>query len=75
MKFKQQINMKNLITLAVLLVLVCAAYTGFAQSIPPPPPPPPVAIPIDGGLSLVIAGCIGYGAKKLNDRRKANRVE
>jgi hypothetical protein len=24
---------------------------------------------------LVIAGCVGYGAKKLNDRRKANKVE
>jgi hypothetical protein len=67
--------MKNLITLAVLLVLICVAYTGFAQSLAPPPPPPPVAVPIDGGLSLVIVGCVGYGAKKLNDRRKANKVE
>jgi hypothetical protein len=76
MKFKKQTKMKNLITFAVLLVLVCAAYTGIAQSLaPPPPPPPPTPVPIDGGLSLVIAGCVGYGAKKLNDRRKANKVE
>lgn len=33
--------------------------------------PPPSAVPIDGGLSLVIAACAGYGAKKINDARKA----
>jgi hypothetical protein len=36
----------------------------------PPIGPPPASTPIDGGLSLVIAACAGYGAKKINDRRK-----
>jgi hypothetical protein len=36
----------------------------------PPPPPPPTPVPIDGGLSLVIAGCVGYGAKKIYDKKK-----
>jgi hypothetical protein len=33
-------------------------------------PPPPQQIPIDGGLSLLIAGCVGYGAKKIYDIKK-----
>jgi hypothetical protein len=41
--------------------------------LPPPPPPPPSPVPIDGGLSLVIAGCVGYGMKKINDNRKAKQ--
>lgn len=36
----------------------------------PPPPPPPTPVPIDGGLSLVVAGCLGYGAKKMYDKKK-----
>jgi hypothetical protein len=28
--------------------------------------------PIDGGVSLLIAGAIGYGAKKMKDRKKAS---
>jgi hypothetical protein len=38
------------------------------------PPPPPLDgdadAPIDGGLSLLIAGGIGYGAKKIHAARK-----
>ena len=35
----------------------------FAQSAPP-------ATPIDGGLSLLLAGGAAYGVKKLRDHRK-----
>ena len=31
-----------------------------------------VDAPIDGGLSLLVAAGIGYGAKKLKTKRKAN---
>jgi hypothetical protein len=38
------------------------------------PPPPPLDgdadAPIDGGLSLLIAGGIGYGAKKIHAAKK-----
>ncbi len=30
-----------------------------------PPPPPPTDIPIDGGLSFLLAAGVAYGAKKL----------
>jgi hypothetical protein len=30
---------------------------------------PDAAVPIDGGISLLVAAGVGYGAKKINDRR------
>ncbi len=35
-------------------------------------PGDPENAPIDGGLSLLVAAGVGYGAKKLKERRKAN---
>jgi len=35
-----------------------------------PLPPAPTVIPIDGGVSLLVAACAGYGAKKIYDARK-----
>lgn len=37
---------------------------------PTPAQPDPTAIPIDGGASLLLAGGVAYGLKKLRDRRK-----
>jgi hypothetical protein len=58
--------MKNKITsiLALTSLFVMAVSPIFAA-------PPPSAVPIDGGISLVIAACAGYGAKKLHDSRKS----
>ena len=33
-------------------------------------PTPPTDAPIDGGLSLLIAGGVGYGIKKAREKRK-----
>jgi hypothetical protein len=38
-----------------------------------PLPPGPVIIPIDGGVSLLVAVCAGYGAKKIYDSRKEKK--
>jgi len=45
---------------------------------PPPPPPspgcwPPPCIPIDGGVSILIAAGALYGAKKSYDKFKSAR--
>jgi hypothetical protein len=53
-----------LFSLVVFSLLLCTV----AMAAPPPPPPTPT--PIDGGLGLVLAGCFGYGAKKIHERRK-----
>ena len=37
---------------------------------PPPCWPPPCTIPIDGGISFLIAAGVALGGKKLFDRRK-----
>ncbi|MBC6698467.1 PID-CTERM protein-sorting domain-containing protein [Hymenobacter puniceus] len=36
----------------------------------PTPNPAPTAVPIDGGASLLLAAGVGFGLKKLRDRRK-----
>ena len=59
--------MKNKFSAAILLtgVFCLTATVLFAG-----PPPPPTALPVDGGLTLVLAACAGYGVKKINDSRK-----
>ena len=44
----------------------------FTESIiaQPPPLPTPEAIPIDGGLSFLLAAGMAYGAKKLHKGKK-----
>jgi hypothetical protein len=37
---------------------------------PPPCWPPPCTIPLDGGISLLIAAGVALGGKKLYDFRK-----
>ncbi|MBI4931932.1 MAG: hypothetical protein HY841_14315 [Bacteroidetes bacterium] len=37
---------------------------------PPPCWPPPCSIPLDGGISLLIAAGAALGGKKIFDRRK-----
>jgi len=49
-------------TYAVLAIL--STFTVAAQ------PPPPPATPIDGGLSLLLAGGAAFGIKKILDSRK-----
>ena len=37
--------------------------------------PPGGGTPIDGGLSILVAGAAAYGAKKIRDRKKNNKAE
>ena len=40
----------------------------------PCPPPEAAAVPIDGGLSLLALAGIGFAARRLRSRRRANRA-
>lgn len=40
---------------------------------PPPIPGDPDPIPVDGGASLLAAAGVGYGIKRLRDRRMAKK--
>ena len=64
--------------LIFLAVFFFAVQQSFAAMGPPPmgppmgPPcwPPPCSIPLDGGISLLIAAGAALGGMKLFDRRK-----
>ena len=57
--------MKNKL-ISIFILTICfllPVITLFAQ------PTPPSDAPIDGGLSLLIAGGVGYGVKKIKEKR------
>lgn len=62
----------------VIITLVTAlALSGKVFSAPPPPPSagkpkcwPPPCIPIDGGISILMAAGALFGGKKLYDKSK-----
>ena len=68
-----------LILLGAFLLLTAVSFAAF----PPPPPPasgppcwPPPCIPIDGGITLLMAAGAAYGAKKLyNSRQKKESAD
>lgn len=75
MKTIRKISAVAAIALICLLPLATVAQGDPDPGCPPfcpgDPSCPPECVPIDGGLSLLIAAGIGLGAKKAYDRRKA----
>jgi hypothetical protein len=65
MKLHTCINAK---TLLIIIVLLLPTMQVFAEGIGDIDTDPDV--PIDGGLSLLVAAGVGYGAKKLKEKRK-----
>jgi len=59
----------NLQTLMMLLVMLLPVLV-HAQS---DPGGDPDTAPIDGGLSLLIAGGVGYGVKKVREKRVSSQ--
>lgn len=54
--------------LPLLALLLVAGGVALAQ--PGGVGPSPTAIPLDGGVSLLLAGGAAYGIKRLRNRRK-----
>ena len=72
--------LKNYLFTLLMIVLVLALPMLSNGQVDPPPGPvggtnPDANVPIDGGLSLVLAAGVGYGAKKLRDYKKKRREE
>lgn len=66
---KQIIRMKWLIIFICILVpgvILAQNPGGFDDDVTDNP------VPLDGGVSLLIAAGIGYGIKKVRDQRKTN---
>ncbi len=64
--------------LLALIILVAAGGTVLAQEPADGGPSPtnpagPTDIPLDGGVSLLLAGGITYGLRQLHNRRKRTR--
>lgn len=64
---KQILNIKTFLLLIILLspALAMADPDSIGE----------IDTPIDGGLSLLIAAGVGYGAKKLKEKRNNNKVD
>lgn len=58
------------ILLTTTLLLASGSFV-VAQG-PPPPPPNPAAVPIDGGLGLLLAAGAGLGTRKALQSKKEN---
>ena len=59
--------------LLTAVALVCALSSSKAQ--PDPGGDPDTEVPIDGGVSLLVAAGVAYGAKKAYDKRKKDQQE
>ena len=66
----------QIILMLVMLIVLLTPMLLLAQAPPPADNPfsgsgttDPDAAPIDGGLSLLVAAGVGYGAKKLKEKR------
>ncbi len=59
----------------LFLLLIFSFAPEFVDSVfSQPPPPTPIAIPIDGGISALIAAGVGYAGKKLYSERNKSKV-
>jgi len=62
--------MQNIISKILMVVVVLLAVIPAIAQEPPTLPGDPTSAPVDGGLSLLVAGGIGYGVKKLRRKKK-----
>jgi hypothetical protein len=78
MKIGRYLTLIVVFTVFTSIEVVLAAGAGGGPPGPPGggggPPcwPPPCTIPLDGGISLLIAAGALYGGKKMYDNRKKN---
>ena len=69
-------NVKWLTMLAIMLIVfICLPSLVQAQFPNCPDPTVDCNVPIDGGLSFLIAAGVVYGVKKIRDSRKKKQAE
>jgi len=61
------------VSIVLILLFTVVPFLIFAQIGDPGAVGPDPDVPIDGGLSILIAAGVGYGIKKLRDERKKNQ--
>ncbi len=72
MKSSPVISALGVVAIGLLLRIAPAQAQapGPGSGGPSPTPPDPTSVPIDGGASLLLAGGVAMGLKKLRDRRR-----
>jgi len=60
--------LKTYITLLIVAGMLMFSSDAYAQ-VPGGPPPPPDT-PIDGGIGILLALGVGYGIKKIKDKKQ-----
>lgn len=64
--------MKKFLILALSITAIYLILPGLAHALPPDPgSDPDTGVPLDGGLSILVAAGVGYGAKKIRDARRS----
>ena len=63
--------MKRIILLVLLLVAGAGAQHAAAQPNSGGPTPGATGVPLDGGASLLLAGGVAYGLRRLRQARQA----
>jgi hypothetical protein len=61
--------MKKLVLTSIILLLVLI-IPSLLMAGPGSLDPDDTYVPLDGGLSLLVAAAVGYGSKKMYDKRK-----
>ena len=68
--------MRTLIRLFICVsIALCSVTTSYAQDPEGWNDGDSADVPLDGGLSLLLAAGIGYGASKYNDRKKKSQQQ
>ena len=66
--------MKLRTLLTTLIIVCCLMYAPSLSAMPGDPgPDPDTDVPLDGGVSILVAAGIAYGAKKAHDKRKKEK--
>ena len=61
--------LRTYITLLIVAGMLMFSSDAYAQG-PPGGPPPPPDTPIDGGIGILLALGVGYGIKKMKDKKQ-----
>lgn len=65
--------MKKLVNQYKLLLIICIIMLPAISIAQPDFDPETVDVPFDGGVSLLVAAGIGYGMKKIYDKKKEEK--
>ncbi|MBN8836603.1 MAG: hypothetical protein J0I09_05060 [Sphingobacteriia bacterium] len=63
--------MKKILNIQTLIIIIILLIPSLSHAqVTDPGNDPDASAPVDGGLSLLIAGGVGYGVKKMREKRR-----